>query len=154
MDRYCAHRCPRLQKGAHVMSRLAANSLRARDRRARRMLAKKVGALSNKRIIVNVGPVFEALLDPRIARNLGELLALSSPTAEGRLKLDTWTGKDGKERTGIMVAAWRVEQLGQIGKNKPAKPKAPPEGEQPAPPSTVPERDWQKPASAFDEIPF
>ena len=51
------------------MSRLAANSLRARDRRARRMLAKKVGALSNKRIIVNVRPVFEALLDPRIAQN-------------------------------------------------------------------------------------
>jgi single-strand DNA-binding protein len=74
--------------------------------------------------------------------------------AEGRLKLDTWTGKDGKERTGIKVAAWHVEQLGQIGKNKPAKPKAPPEGEQPAPPSTVPQRDWQKPASAFDEIPF
>jgi single-stranded DNA-binding protein len=34
------------------------------------------------------------------------------------------------------------------------KPKAPPEGEQPAPPSTVPRHDWQKPASAFDEIPF
>ena len=74
--------------------------------------------------------------------------------AEGRLKLDTWTGKDGKERTGLNVAAWRVEQLGQIGKNKPANPNAPPEGEQPAPPSTVPQRDWQKPASAFDEIPF
>ena len=72
--------------------------------------------------------------------------------AEGRLNLDTWTGKDGKERTGIKVAAWRVQQLGQIGKNKPANPKAPPEGEQPAPPSTVPQRDWQKPASAFDEI--
>jgi single-stranded DNA-binding protein len=57
--------------------------------------------------------------------------------AEGRLKLDTWTGKDGKERTGLNVAAWRVEQLGQIGKNKRANPKAPPEGEQPAPPTTV-----------------
>jgi single-stranded DNA-binding protein len=61
--------------------------------------------------------------------------------AEGRLKLDTWTGKDGKERTGIKVAAWRVEQLGQIGKNRPAKPKAPPEGAVPAPPSTGPQRD-------------
>lgn len=61
--------------------------------------------------------------------------------AEGRLKLDTWTGKDGEARTGLNVAAWRVEQLGQIGKNKPAKPKAPPEGAVPAPPSTGPQRD-------------
>jgi single-strand DNA-binding protein len=70
---------------------------------------------------------------------------------EGRLKLETWTGNDGQQRTGIKVAAWRVERLGEIGKNKPAKPKAPPEGENPAPPST---RDWQRPSLADDAIPF
>src|SRR5258708_26560087 len=55
---------------------------------------------------------------------------------EGRLKLDTWTGKDGNERTGLKVAAWRVERLGEIGKNKPVKPKAPPEGEHSVPPAS------------------
>jgi single-strand DNA-binding protein len=70
--------------------------------------------------------------------------------AEGRLKLESWTGKDGQPRTGIKVAAWRVERLGEIGRNKPAKPKAPPEGEHSAPPST---RDWQRPVSDPD-IPF
>ena len=34
---------------------------------------------------------------------------------EGRLRLDTWTGKDGRERTGLSVAANRVEVLGKIG---------------------------------------
>ena len=78
--------------------------------------------------------------------------------AEGRLKLDTWTGKDGKERTGINVAAWRVEQLGQIGKNKPAKRKAPPQGELPASAPIAnsdnrgPLRHWERPAD--EEIPF
>jgi hypothetical protein len=82
------------------------------------MLPKKVGALSNKRIIVNVRRAFEALLDPRIARYLGELLALSAPTAMGTIP--------GKRECFVCCrpwarAAWRVEQLGQIGKNKPAK---------------------------------
>jgi hypothetical protein len=31
------------------------------------------------------------------------------------LKLDSWTGKDGRERTGLSVAANRVEVLGRIG---------------------------------------
>jgi single-stranded DNA-binding protein len=73
--------------------------------------------------------------------------------AEGRLKLDTWTGKDGQQRN-LKVAAWRVEQLGQIGKNKPANPKAPPEGKWSAASiansdNRVPLRDWQRPA---DEV--
>src|SRR5262245_22506447 len=41
---------------------------------------------------------------------------------EGRLKLESWTGKDGVERQGLKVAAWKVERLGEIGKNKPGKP--------------------------------
>ena len=31
---------------------------------------------------------------------------------EGRL---SWTGRDGAERTGLAVTAWRIEVLGQIG---------------------------------------
>jgi single-strand DNA-binding protein len=34
---------------------------------------------------------------------------------EGKLRLEAWTGKDGKERTGLSVAASRVEVLGRIG---------------------------------------
>jgi single-strand DNA-binding protein len=40
---------------------------------------------------------------------------------EGRLRLDTWTGKDGLERTGLSVVAWRIVPLGQIGRNWPSK---------------------------------
>jgi hypothetical protein len=34
---------------------------------------------------------------------------------EGRLKLDSWTGRDGRERSGLRVAAAKVEVLGRIG---------------------------------------
>jgi single-strand DNA-binding protein len=34
---------------------------------------------------------------------------------EGRLKLDSWTGRDGRERSGLSVAGSRVEVLGRIG---------------------------------------
>jgi single-strand DNA-binding protein len=34
---------------------------------------------------------------------------------EGKLRLESWTGKDGRERTGLSVAASRVEVLGGIG---------------------------------------
>ncbi len=43
---------------------------------------------------------------------------------EGRLSLNAWTGRDGAERTGLSVSAWRVEVLGRIGKSRPAKGKA------------------------------
>jgi single stranded DNA-binding protein len=37
---------------------------------------------------------------------------------EGRLlKLDSWTGRDGRERTGLAVAAARLEVLGRVGFN-------------------------------------
>jgi single-strand DNA-binding protein len=39
---------------------------------------------------------------------------------EGRLKLDNWTSKTGEAKSGLKVAAWKVERLGEIGKNKPA----------------------------------
>ena len=48
---------------------------------------------------------------------------------EGRLTLQHWKGPDGTDRYGLNVAAWRVEVLGQIGRNKPKrqKPDAPAE---------------------------
>jgi single-strand DNA-binding protein len=53
---------------------------------------------------------------------------------EGRLKLDSWTGKDGRERSGLPVAAAKVEVLGRIGfdpyQRKP-KPEPHPEGQGP-----------------------
>jgi single-stranded DNA-binding protein len=46
---------------------------------------------------------------------------------EGRLTLNTWTGKDGQQRTGLAVTAWRVEVLGQIGRRSGGSTLAPPE---------------------------
>jgi len=37
---------------------------------------------------------------------------------EGSLKIESWTAKDGKERSGLKVAAWKIEKLGAIGRNK------------------------------------
>ena len=42
---------------------------------------------------------------------------------EGRLSLNAWTGRDGAERTGLAVTAWRIEVLGQIG-GRPGRSKA------------------------------
>jgi single-strand DNA-binding protein len=82
---------------------------------------------------------------------------------EGRLKLNEWTDREGKSRTGLSVAAWKIEKLGQIGRNKPAKRKAPPEGDHPIPPAVGrqsdrgaaagAERDWQR-SLADADIPF
>ena len=50
---------------------------------------------------------------------------------EGRLKLESWTGKDGRERTGLSVAAAKVEVLGRIGfDSRSCKPEEP-RGEHP-----------------------
>ena len=46
--------------------------------------------------------------------------------AEGHLSFSKWTGRDGVERSGLSLAAWRVEPLGQIGKRRPRKPHRPP----------------------------
>jgi single-strand DNA-binding protein len=76
---------------------------------------------------------------------------------EGRLKLENWTSKIGEAKSGMKVAAWKVERLGEIGKNRSQGPKALPENERPAPSSArPPQRDWQKPAAADADgmIPF
>ena len=40
---------------------------------------------------------------------------------EGSIKLDAWRGQDGVERHGLSVAAFRVEQTHQIGRNRPKR---------------------------------
>jgi single-strand DNA-binding protein len=55
------------------------------------------------------------------ARALAGLAKGAEVYVEGRLSLNAWTGRDGAERTGLSVAAWRVEVLGRIGKSRPAK---------------------------------
>jgi single-strand DNA-binding protein len=40
---------------------------------------------------------------------------------EGRLRLDTWTAKDGLKRSGLSVVAWKVVPLGQIGRKRPRR---------------------------------
>ena len=44
----------------------------------------------------------------------------ASPTGRDliRLKLENWTSKDGQARSGLKVAAWKVERLGEIGRRK------------------------------------
>ena len=74
---------------------------------------------------------------------------------EGRdLRLDRWTGNDGKERTGLKCVATRVEVLGQIGHSRPPPKSKAPEFEQAAAPTAAPpaQRDWQRPVD--DQIPF
>ena len=53
------------------------------------------------------------------ARALAGLAKGVEVYVEGRLSLNTWTGRDGAERTGLSVSAWQVMPLGQIGRRKP-----------------------------------
>jgi single-strand DNA-binding protein len=62
---------------------------------------------------------------------------------EGNLKLNTWTDKEGQPRSGLSVAAWKVEKLAQIGRNRPRKPQ---DGERQQAPADDARRDWQRPA--------
>src|SRR5689334_21122313 len=39
---------------------------------------------------------------------------------EGKLRLEVRKGSDGVERPGLKVSAWRIERLGEIGRNKAA----------------------------------
>jgi single-strand DNA-binding protein len=68
-----------------------------------------------------------ACFGPRAVELSQVLVKGSKVYVEGRLTLQTWTGKDGQQRHGLNVAAWRVEVLGQIGRqrSRKAKPVAP-----------------------------
>jgi single-stranded DNA-binding protein len=50
---------------------------------------------------------------------VGRLQRGAEVYCEGRLRLDTWTSKDGLKRTGLSVVAWRIVPLGQIGRKWP-----------------------------------
>ena len=53
------------------------------------------------------------------ARALAGLAKGVEVYVEGRLTMNTWEGKDGQQRTGLSVAAWEVQPMGQIGRRKP-----------------------------------
>jgi single-stranded DNA-binding protein len=55
------------------------------------------------------------------AKISGQIAKGSKIYAEGRLKLDRWQ-KDGQEKSGLSLSAWRCDLIAQIGKNKPPKP--------------------------------
>jgi single-strand DNA-binding protein len=38
---------------------------------------------------------------------------------EGKLRLNEWTGKDGKQRASLSTASFRLHPLGQIGRRRP-----------------------------------
>jgi hypothetical protein len=41
---------------------------------------------------------------------------------EGKLTVSHWTDKEGTEKTGLNVSAWKCEPMGQIGKKAPQRP--------------------------------
>lgn len=57
----------------------------------------------------------------RAADTAGELTKGDRVYIEGSIKLDAWRGQDGVERHGLSVAAFRVEQTHQIGRNRPKR---------------------------------
>lgn len=63
------------------------------------------------------------------AEALAALAAGARVYVEGRLKLETWTDSEGRERTGLKVAATLVQPMGQIGHRKPAKARTKASGE-------------------------
>ena len=44
---------------------------------------------------------------------------------EGRLRLNTWTGKDGRERTGLQISASSVQTIAKIGRRQSDAPRKP-----------------------------
>jgi single-stranded DNA-binding protein len=50
---------------------------------------------------------------------VGRLQKGAEMYCEGRLRLDTWTAKDGVRRSGLSIVAWQVVPLGQIGRKRP-----------------------------------
>jgi len=98
----------------------------------------------------------------RTAEVACEYLSKGSPVLiEGRLKLDSWTDKDGQKRSKLKVIGERMQMLGSPGRggggggagggSRPAQSSQDNEYSQPAPPD-----DYGLPAepSGGDEIPF
>jgi single-strand DNA-binding protein len=75
---------------------------------------------------------------------------------EGTLRLNEWTDREGLTRYGLQVAAWKVEALGKIGRQKPPKTKGNPAArgyDRPLDTDARPARQ-QHGAAAKVEIPF
>jgi single-strand DNA-binding protein len=50
----------------------------------------------------------------------GQIVKGSKVYCEGKIRLDRWE-KDGEKRSGLSLAAWRCDLIGQIGKSKPSR---------------------------------
>ena len=61
---------------------------------------------------------YRAALNPPATAAMNHLQAL----LKGR---NTWTGKDGAQRTGLAIAAWEVLPLARIGRKRPQHAEAP-----------------------------
>src|SRR5262249_46908687 len=97
-------------------------------------------------------------------RLIGRVVKGDRVYVEGDLRLNHWIDREGKPRSGLSVAARKVERLGEIGRNRPpnsnsARKPAAADGQRPASafessaqrPGSNP-RDWQLPVDAA--IPF
>ena len=84
---------------------------------------------------------------------------------EGSVKLNTWVGKEGEQRSGLSVAVWKAEKLGQIGRNRPPTSKQPSSAHKTCGIDQRAVRDHQRPferspaprpksSAVTDEIPF
>lgn len=65
---------------------------------------------------------------------------------EGSLTLNHWKAADGEKRTDLQVAAFKVEKVGAIGKNRPRRDNG--AGQEPG------RQPYTEPAELNDEIPF
>jgi single-stranded DNA-binding protein len=75
---------------------------------------------------------------------------------EGTIKLDTWRGNDGADRTGLSVSSFKIEKTHQIGRNRPKR-----DEQKPAPAASGRERATRSDyapagggADMDDDIPF
>jgi single-stranded DNA-binding protein len=68
----------------------------------------------------------------RAADTAGELKKGDRIYCEGTIKLDTWTGNDGVQRTGLSVASFKIDQTHRIGRNRPRRERERDDGEQPS----------------------
>jgi single-stranded DNA-binding protein len=72
----------------------------------------------------NVQWVQIAVFGSRAEELAGSLKKSDRVYVEGRLRLNTWTGRDGAPQAGLSVAASLAQPLGQIGAKRPSKSKA------------------------------
>lgn len=72
---------------------------------------------------------------------IGGLAKGTQVYVEGRIKLESWTDKDGELRSGLGVAASLVQPLGQIGRKRASAARR-------TSPDLAARHDWQRPAPA------